>query len=108
MREVYGRAGVDPADIGYFEAHGTGTQAGDTTEMGSLQRVLGEIIRLEYRAGRYRSVLRKTRYARDRYGEVAADVINEWERRLEAVSTQRLATAKSAFQRGDAIAALAK
>ena len=42
IRDVYERAGVSPRDISYFEAHGTGTQAGDMTEMGSLQRVLGE------------------------------------------------------------------
>lgn len=42
MRDVYERAGVRGADIGFFEAHGTGTQAGDRTEAGSLQRVLSE------------------------------------------------------------------
>lgn len=72
-----------------------------------IQRLLGEIIRLEYRAGRFESVLRKTRYARERYGEVAAQLVTEWEKRLEAVAAERLATAKSAFARGDAIAALA-
>ncbi|KAL3448058.1 melanin synthase [Aspergillus insuetus] len=35
-REVLEQAGVDPADVGYVEMHGTGTQAGDGTEMRSV------------------------------------------------------------------------
>lgn len=33
------KAGVDPLDIGYVEMHGTGTQAGDATEMTSVLNV---------------------------------------------------------------------
>jgi phthiocerol/phenolphthiocerol synthesis type-I polyketide synthase C len=32
IRQVMGEAGVGPAGLGYFEAHGTGTQAGDPVE----------------------------------------------------------------------------
>jgi acyl transferase domain-containing protein/NADPH:quinone reductase-like Zn-dependent oxidoreductase/NAD(P)-dependent dehydrogenase (short-subunit alcohol dehydrogenase family)/acyl carrier protein len=44
LRDVYGRAGIAPADIDYFEAHGTGTAVGDPLET----RAIGEAI------GRYR------------------------------------------------------
>lgn len=33
------RAGIDPSSVGYVEMHGTGTQAGDPTEMRSVTRV---------------------------------------------------------------------
>lgn len=36
LQEVYEEAGVNPLDIGYIEAHGTGTQAGDTEETAAL------------------------------------------------------------------------
>ncbi|OAA57329.1 Beta-ketoacyl synthase [Cordyceps fumosorosea ARSEF 2679] len=39
VRGVYARAGLDPRDTGYFEAHGTGTQAGDPREAGSIGEV---------------------------------------------------------------------
>lgn len=42
MRRVYSIAGVQPRDIDYIEAHGTGTQAGDVTEAGALHKVLSE------------------------------------------------------------------
>ncbi|KAL9126313.1 MAG: hypothetical protein Q9217_004613 [Psora testacea] len=35
-KKVLNAAGVDPHDIGYVEMHGTGTQAGDATEMRSV------------------------------------------------------------------------
>lgn len=41
MRDVYARAGIDPADVGFIEAHGTGTKVGDPIEAGALQRVFG-------------------------------------------------------------------
>lgn len=41
LREVYARAGVDPASVGYVEAHGTGTMLGDPIEAGALGTVLG-------------------------------------------------------------------
>jgi phthiocerol/phenolphthiocerol synthesis type-I polyketide synthase C len=45
LREVYARAGISPAEIDYFEAHGTGTVVGDPLET----RAIGEAI------GRHRS-----------------------------------------------------
>jgi acyl transferase domain-containing protein len=39
IREVYTNANLDPAETGYFEAHGTGTQAGDPMEAGAIHRV---------------------------------------------------------------------
>ena len=36
MRECYRRAGLDPRGTQYFEAHGTGTQAGDPIEAGAM------------------------------------------------------------------------
>lgn len=40
LREVYERAGIAPAEIDYFEAHGTGTAVGDPIEA----RAIGESI----------------------------------------------------------------
>ncbi|KAL8727064.1 MAG: hypothetical protein Q9166_006307 [cf. Caloplaca sp. 2 TL-2023] len=39
IRKVYTRAGLNPADTGYFEAHGTGTSAGDPLEVGAIASV---------------------------------------------------------------------
>ncbi|KAL4865958.1 hypothetical protein BDV12DRAFT_199618 [Aspergillus spectabilis] len=41
--EVLERSGVDPLDVGYVEMHGTGTQAGDGTEMRSVVDVFGPL-----------------------------------------------------------------
>ncbi|VBB72654.1 Putative polyketide synthase [Podospora comata] len=41
IRETYGRAGIDPDDTGYFEAHGTGTKAGDPREAAAIGKVFG-------------------------------------------------------------------
>lgn len=38
-RQVLQQAGVDPNDVAYIEMHGTGTQAGDGTEMKSVSDV---------------------------------------------------------------------
>ena len=38
-KSVLNRAGVDPHDVSYVEMHGTGTQAGDATEMRSVTNV---------------------------------------------------------------------
>lgn len=37
--QIVRRAGVDPLEVGYVEMHGTGTQAGDPTEMRSVTSV---------------------------------------------------------------------
>nr|AFK23390.1 PKS-NRPS hybrid protein [Cordyceps militaris] len=39
VRQLYADAGIDPRDTGYFEAHGTGTQAGDPREALSIGEV---------------------------------------------------------------------
>ncbi|GII04041.1 type I polyketide synthase [Planobispora takensis] len=41
LREVYGEAGVDADELVYFEAHGTGTPAGDPVECEAVGRALG-------------------------------------------------------------------
>lgn len=35
-RDILQQSGIDPLDVGYIEMHGTGTQAGDGTEMRSV------------------------------------------------------------------------
>jgi acyl transferase domain-containing protein/NAD(P)H-dependent flavin oxidoreductase YrpB (nitropropane dioxygenase family) len=42
LRRAYERAGISPTQVGLFEAHGTGTVAGDQTEAESLGQVLRE------------------------------------------------------------------
>ncbi|MGA2189104.1 MAG: type I polyketide synthase [Steroidobacteraceae bacterium] len=42
LREVYGRAGISPADIDYYEAHGTGTAVGDPVETRAIGEALGQ------------------------------------------------------------------
>ena len=41
LAQVYADAGVSPGRVRYLEAHGTGTQAGDTVEVGVLGELLG-------------------------------------------------------------------
>ncbi|MCC7383296.1 MAG: SDR family NAD(P)-dependent oxidoreductase [Deltaproteobacteria bacterium] len=41
IRAALARAAVDPADVGYIEAHGTGTPLGDPIEIRALGRVFG-------------------------------------------------------------------
>ncbi|MGW6935775.1 type I polyketide synthase [Lentzea sp. NPDC054927] len=41
MRRALAVAGVDPATIGYVEAHGTGVPLGDPTEVGALKKIFG-------------------------------------------------------------------
>jgi acyl transferase domain-containing protein/acyl carrier protein len=42
LRAAYRDAGISAATVGYIEAHGTGTRAGDPVELGALSTVLGE------------------------------------------------------------------
>ncbi|MFF8652594.1 SDR family NAD(P)-dependent oxidoreductase [Streptomyces huasconensis] len=41
LRRVYAEAGVDPDEVVYFEAHGTGTPVGDPLEAQAIGRALG-------------------------------------------------------------------
>ena len=41
LRQVYRDAGIDPSEITYIEAHGTGTGVGDPIECAALGNVLG-------------------------------------------------------------------
>lgn len=41
LQEVYRRAGLDPAELAYLEAHGTGTAVGDPVEVEAIGRALG-------------------------------------------------------------------
>ncbi|GAA2696465.1 type I polyketide synthase [Nonomuraea recticatena] len=42
------RAGVDPADVSYVEAHGTATEVGDPMEVAALTRAFGATERRQY------------------------------------------------------------
>jgi 3-oxoacyl-[acyl-carrier-protein] synthase II len=41
MRQALGDAGIDPAAVGYINAHGTSTPVGDKTETASIKEVFG-------------------------------------------------------------------
>ena len=42
IRQALARAGVNPADLSYVEAHGSGTPLGDPIEIAALEAVFGE------------------------------------------------------------------
>ncbi len=42
MRAALDQAGLEPSDIGYINAHGTSTEAGDAIEALSIREVFGE------------------------------------------------------------------
>ncbi|WP_229758891.1 type I polyketide synthase [Peterkaempfera bronchialis] len=45
IRAALADAGVEPAELGWIEAHGTGTVLGDPIEVGALDAVVGEAVR---------------------------------------------------------------
>lgn len=45
MRAALAEAGLAPADLGYLNLHGTGTQANDAMEMKAVRRVFGDSFR---------------------------------------------------------------
>jgi len=42
LRRAYGEVGIDPSTLGMIEAHGTGTPAGDETEVDALKEYFSE------------------------------------------------------------------
>ena len=44
LRKAYKDAGINPRDVDYIEAHGTGTILGDPIEADALGRVVGEAV----------------------------------------------------------------
>ena len=44
MRAALDRAGIDPADIDYINAHGTSTPMGDEIELAAIERLLGNAV----------------------------------------------------------------
>lgn len=42
IRSTYASVSLDPCDVGYVEAHGTGSVAGDFTEMDAIEKVFCE------------------------------------------------------------------
>ncbi|KAL4895333.1 hypothetical protein BDV59DRAFT_173712 [Aspergillus ambiguus] len=56
MRYCYAKAGLDPRETQYFEAHGTGTATGDPIEMGAIASVFESHRRSEHEALRVGSV----------------------------------------------------
>ncbi|MBO0885624.1 MAG: polyketide synthase, partial [Mycobacterium sp.] len=57
LRQVYTDAGVNPDDVAYLEAHGTGTPAGDPVESKAIGRALGQLRRSRLPVGSVKSNL---------------------------------------------------
>ncbi|KAF1818303.1 thiolase-like protein [Dissoconium aciculare CBS 342.82] len=47
IRKLYSSIGVDPSEVDYLEAHGTGTKVGDPIELGAIERVFTTVPRRE-------------------------------------------------------------
>src|SRR3546814_19159285 len=45
MQAALKRAGLDPSDIDYINAHGTSTPLGDEIEVGAVRRLLGDAVK---------------------------------------------------------------
>jgi len=45
MRMALRRAGIDPSDIDYINAHGTSTPLGDEIELGAVKRLFGDAVK---------------------------------------------------------------
>ena len=45
LAEAYGKAGIDPASVGYIECHGTGTSLGDPIEIQALKNAFADLYR---------------------------------------------------------------
>lgn len=43
LRQVYAQANIDPSDLAYLEAHGTGTAVGDPVEAKAIGEALGSV-----------------------------------------------------------------
>lgn len=55
LKEVYERAGIDPASIGTIEAHGTGTRLGDPIELQALAEAFAGVPRRSVEIGSVKS-----------------------------------------------------
>lgn len=42
LRDVFAQAGIDPREVGFFEAHGTGTKKGDPIEATAIYKAVGQ------------------------------------------------------------------
>ncbi|MDT8447978.1 MAG: beta-ketoacyl synthase N-terminal-like domain-containing protein [bacterium] len=63
MNRAYEAAGVDPQTVGLWEAHGTGTKAGDATESSALSQFMGKGPRKTMALGSVKSQMGHTKNA---------------------------------------------
>jgi len=71
-----------------------------------LNGLLEEIIRIEFSAENFESMLRKIRYARNRYGNMTKTTVDFWEEKLKVQANKQFVFAKQAFDNGAARTAL--